>query len=99
MSLSTRRVKLRWDNISRSLRRLASHYEKCALSETTSSVSCCSIIALSETQRIVVPPYGQDDLQNLQSIFELEHLRTSLTFLDTQCAYIRSRHIARGLLI
>jgi|SRR6267154_1155581 len=53
----------------------------------------------SETQRLVVPPHGQDDLRNLQSIFELEHLRESLSFLDTQCTYIGSRHIARGLLI
>jgi regulator of nonsense transcripts 1 len=31
-----------------------------------------------------LPPHGQDDLQNLQSIFEVDHLRESLTFLDTQ---------------
>lgn len=31
-----------------------------------------------------LPPHGQDDLRNLQSIFELEHLRESLSFLDTQ---------------
>ena len=85
--------------MSRSSRHSASHYEKCALSETTSSVSCCSIIALPETQGLVVPPHGQDDLRNLQSIFELEHLRKSLSFLDTQCAYFGSLHIARGLLI
>lgn len=53
----------------------------------------------SETQCFIVPPHGQDDLRNLQSIFELEHLRESLSFLDTQCTYIGSRHIARGLLI
>jgi hypothetical protein len=58
-----------------------------------------SIITLPEIQRVVVPPHGQDDLRNLQSIFELKHLRDSLTFLDTQCAYIGSRHIARGSLI
>jgi hypothetical protein len=85
--------------MSRSSRHSASLYEKYALSETTSSVSRCSIFALPETQRLVVPPHGQDDLGNLQSIFELEHLRESLSFLDTQCAYIGSRHIARGLLI
>jgi hypothetical protein len=34
----------------------------------------------------VVPPHGQDDLGNLKSIFELDHLRESLSFLDTQCA-------------
>jgi len=31
-----------------------------------------------------LPPHGQDDLGNLQSIFELNHLRDSLAFLDTQ---------------
>jgi len=85
--------------MSRSSRHSASHYEKYALSETTSSVSRRSTIALSVTQLLVVPPHGQDDLQNLQSIFEIEHLRESCTFLDTQCAYIGSQHIARGLLI
>jgi hypothetical protein len=85
--------------MSRSSIHSGSHYEKYASSETTSSVSRYSIIALPETQRHVVPPHGQDDLRNLQSIFELEHLRESLSFLDTQCAYIGSRHIARNLLI
>jgi superfamily I DNA and/or RNA helicase len=32
-----------------------------------------------------VPPHGQDDLKNLQSIFELDHLKASAVFLDTQC--------------
>ncbi|KAH9058403.1 P-loop containing nucleoside triphosphate hydrolase protein [Lactarius vividus] len=31
-----------------------------------------------------VPPHGQDDLKNLQSIFEVAHLKTSAVFLDTQ---------------
>lgn len=85
--------------MSRSSRHSASRCGKYALSETTSSVSHYSIIARPETQRTIVPPHGQDDLQNLQSIFEVEHLRESLAFLDTQCAYIGSRLIARGLLI
>ncbi len=77
MLLSTRRVKSKWDNMSRSSGPLARHYEKYALLETTSSVRYYSVITLPETQRFVVPPHGQDDLQNLQSIFELEHLRES----------------------
>ena len=85
--------------MSRSSINSASRYEKYALSETTSSVSRYSIVAPPETQRLVVPPHGQDDSRNLQSIFELEHLRESLSFLDTQCAYIGSQHIARNLLI
>jgi superfamily I DNA and/or RNA helicase len=32
-----------------------------------------------------VPPYGQDDLKTLQSIFEVAHLKPSAVFLDTQC--------------
>jgi hypothetical protein len=32
-----------------------------------------------------VPPYGQDDVPDLQSIFELDHLRHDEVFLDTQC--------------
>ncbi|KAH9068366.1 AAA domain-containing protein [Lactarius deliciosus] len=31
-----------------------------------------------------LPPHGQDDLKNLQSIFEMAHLKTSAVFLDTQ---------------
>ncbi|KAK7033216.1 AAA-12 domain-containing protein [Favolaschia claudopus] len=31
-----------------------------------------------------LPPYGQEDLQDLQSIFELPHLRRLCLFLDTQ---------------
>ncbi|KAH9959578.1 P-loop containing nucleoside triphosphate hydrolase protein [Russula dissimulans] len=31
-----------------------------------------------------LPPHGQDDLGNLQSIFELDHLRDTLSFLNTQ---------------
>ena len=41
-----------------------------------------------------VPPYGQDDIPGLQSIFEIQHHRRNAIFLDTQCesrtvAYIR----------
>lgn len=32
-----------------------------------------------------VPPYGQEDLQDLRSIFEITHLRDQALFLDTQC--------------
>ncbi|KAF8206301.1 P-loop containing nucleoside triphosphate hydrolase protein [Mycena galopus ATCC 62051] len=31
-----------------------------------------------------LPPYGQEDLQDLQSIFEISHLRRLCLFLDTQ---------------
>jgi AAA domain len=45
-------------------------------------LSCCIYLKLNVFQ---VPPHAQDNLGNLQSIFELEHLRESVTFLDTQC--------------
>ena len=76
--------------MSRSSRRSVKPSAKCALSETTSNVSRYYIISLLAIQVFVVPPHGQDDLQNLQSIFEVDHLRESLTFLDTQCAYPNS---------
>ncbi|KAG6900797.1 hypothetical protein C0993_000116 [Termitomyces sp. T159_Od127] len=31
-----------------------------------------------------LPPFGQEDLQDLQSIFEVPHLRSEVLFLDTQ---------------
>lgn len=73
----------------RSSGHLVKPFEKYALSEMTSSVSHLNVIALPETQCFVVPPHGQDDLQDLQSIFEVDHLRDSygVTFLDTQCEY------------
>ena len=42
----------------------------------------------------VVPPHGQDDLGNLKSIFELDHLKDR-GFLDTQCVYQVSMWCAR----
>jgi len=33
----------------------------------------------------LVPPFGQEDLQDLQSIFEIAHLRKYGLFLDIQC--------------
>ncbi|KAJ7455351.1 P-loop containing nucleoside triphosphate hydrolase protein [Mycena galericulata] len=32
-----------------------------------------------------LPPYGQSNIDSLQSVFELEHLRKEAIFLDTQC--------------
>lgn len=34
---------------------------------------------------ILVPPHGQGDIEDLQSIFEMEHLRDRGIFLNTQC--------------
>jgi regulator of nonsense transcripts 1 len=35
-----------------------------------------------------VPPHGQEDLQDLQSIFEVSHLKKHMVFLDTQCLFV-----------
>jgi AAA domain len=45
-------------------------------------LSCCFYLKLNVLQ---VPPHAQDNLGDLKSIFELEHLSESVTFLDTQC--------------
>lgn len=36
---------------------------------------------------MTVPPHGQEDVENLQSIFEVPHLNKpeKTIFLDTQC--------------
>lgn len=36
---------------------------------------------------VIVAPYGQDDLGDLQSIFEVPHLRGRAVFLNTQCTF------------
>jgi hypothetical protein len=43
-------------------------------------------------KHLLVPPHGQDDIQDLQSIFEVDHLtkqdstgKNPFIFLDTQC--------------
>ena len=32
-----------------------------------------------------VPPFANENIETLQSIFEVSHLRPSVLFLDTQC--------------
>jgi hypothetical protein len=87
MSSLTRRVKLRWDNMSHYSKPLvAVNCGSYALLEMTSNV--CPYYSISvQCSHFVVPPHGQDDLRNLESIFEVAHLKKSLTFLDTQCVY------------
>jgi hypothetical protein len=36
----------------------------------------------------LVPPYGQEEVPELKSIFEMRHLRQNEVFLDTQCTSI-----------
>ncbi|KAG2367899.1 hypothetical protein BDR07DRAFT_207676 [Suillus spraguei] len=45
------------------------------------SFSCMSSHVLISS----VPPHGQDDIQDLKSIFEVKHLKDHAIFLDIQC--------------
>jgi hypothetical protein len=56
---------------------------------------CFYICSLS----FIVPPYGQEDLQDLQSIFEIAHLRKQVLFLNTQCQQFNSNFFFFGLLL
>src|SRR5580692_6778795 len=87
-----KQVKLRWANMSHYSSHLARPCEIYASSEMINNVSyyfptASPSVPKLNIQLFVVPPHGQDDLGNLQSIFELAHLRESLSFLDTQCLY------------
>ena len=37
---------------------------------------------------MIVAPHGQDDVPQLQSVFEFPHLRQHAHFLDTQCKLV-----------
>ena len=65
-------------------------FEKCVLLETTNSVIVFFLEShlaelLIGCMILLVPPFGQEDLQDLQSIFEVAHLQKYVQFLDTQC--------------
>ena len=45
----------------------------------------------------LVPPYGQEDIPDLKSVFEVPHLRSGEIFLDTQCTSAAHKPL-RGLL-
>lgn len=36
---------------------------------------------------ILVPPFGQEDNPDIKSIFEIEHIHSSILLLDTQCKF------------
>jgi hypothetical protein len=38
----------------------------------------------------IVPPHGYDNLKDLRSIFDLDHLQASAIFLNTQCENLSS---------
>lgn len=55
----------------------------------------CVFCIVSILKNHIVPPHGQDDIQELQSVFEVGHLmksdsttgKTPFIFLDTQCKF------------
>ena len=36
----------------------------------------------------LVPPYGQEEIEEIESIFERPHIRTGALFLDIQCEFV-----------
>lgn len=45
------------------------------------------VLSLIITTPHLVPPHGSEQIQELQSIFEISHLRPEAIFLDIQCKY------------
>jgi hypothetical protein len=39
-----------------------------------------------------VPPYGAEQIEDLQSVFEIPHIRQRAIFLDTQCQHSDLHH-------
>jgi hypothetical protein len=42
-----------------------------------------------------VAPYGQEDVPELKSVFELPHLKNKFVFLDTQCTSLHPSGVKR----
>jgi len=57
----------------------------CFIGDDKQCESLFNIWSLRVLTRFLVPPYGQENNENLRSIFEVAHLRDSAIFLDTQC--------------
>lgn len=54
-----------------------------------SNVSNTSKYSLSITDNsFLVPPYGQEEIEEIESIFERPHIRTGALFLDIQCEFV-----------
>ncbi|KAG1778310.1 hypothetical protein EV702DRAFT_1095532 [Suillus placidus] len=49
----------------------------------TSHTSIRKVCFIGDDKQL--PPYGQDDIQGLKSIFEVKHLKDHAIFLNTQC--------------
>jgi hypothetical protein len=62
-------------------------FERSALLVTLSNVSS-SFCNFTRLIIFLVPPHGTEEIEVLESIFEMDHLRSSALFLDTQCKLI-----------
>jgi hypothetical protein len=45
------------------------------------------LVLMYDIDGCTVPPFGQEDVAHLKSVFELDHLRHNEVFLDTQCLH------------
>lgn len=62
--------------------------ESYALQGMTSNVSQTQFLQyMSNSNFIPVPPYGQEQVEEIESIFEISHLRSTALFLDIQCKF------------
>ncbi|KAJ7455343.1 P-loop containing nucleoside triphosphate hydrolase protein [Mycena galericulata] len=55
------------------------------------SKSLRKIVFIGDDKQCEMAPYGHDDISDLQSVFEMKHLREGAIFLDTQ--YFIGRHV------
>ncbi len=51
----------------------------------TNNVSFLTLFRIVLFNCTIVPPYGQGEVEEVQSIFEISHLRTTALLLDIQC--------------
>lgn len=49
----------------------------------------CYTGLFDDIDNLLVPPYGQESIEEIQSIFEISHLRSQALFLDMQCEFIQ----------
>lgn len=51
----------------------------------TNSVSFVHLVVVYILRFITVPPFGQEQTEELKSVFEIPHLRSSALMLNIQC--------------
>lgn len=55
------------------------------------SITLRKLVLIGDDKQLA--PYGQADIEDLESIFEKDHLRPSAIFLDTQCEFLLCRPV------